>query len=889
MGKDALQKSNSVPLMTGNSRRPEATRKCVLRLDGYSYLIVANPPPEAPAKDAPEGEAEEEDAGDPTKPGTVVVRRFQPRVATVVREKAGEQCDEGGRQNDAAAETEASAAGDRRHGKSHGALGDARPLPPVDTLEACDKAANRLRDLSTHLQHGDVPLDMLQKTLQYAACVLEAVCQDETRKLTPIPPQPPPSLLETPLPPSGVATSMSVCPNEKRIPATDVLPADSVPRQPGVEQRRRALINANSKFNSGSFSKGAQSFFRKMLDEEDDLSEVQPDAVPNEVREWLASTFTRQAATQRKRSEDKPRFRSVANAIRAGIMVEKIYRRMSSSTLLQIPPHLANLLKYVDDWCFDVFNVNEVANGQVLRYLTYELFGRYGIVHKFKISSAALENFISAVEQGYCKYKNPYHNNLHAADVTQTVHYMLYSAGISSWLTELEAFATLFAAIIHDYEHTGTTNNFHVMSRSETALIYNDRSVLENHHISAAFRLLTEDDQNILSSLSKEEYKEFRLLVIEMVLATDMTSHFQQVKTMKTALSHHDFSLDKAKALSLILHCCDISHPSKEWRLHHRWTYLLMEEFFQQGDKEHELGLPYSPLCDRNTTLIAESQIGFIDFILNPTMDVCGDLLEKILLQVAQRANEDSISEEGSENKITEVLSEDDGKAQDDSKAKDDAKQQDDSKQEDAKPHEDGKKLSDEKTQQRSLSTVRPMRTTSTTSITSLTSITAISTDEGIKSGKVGSAPSSPRSPKGQLAPKELKRPWLKYLEENRSMWQERAAQDAEARRKRASPGNEGLESSRTESTPAESKTVQLKPLATKPSESKLAELQPLQSKSLESMPLEHKPLESRTPESRLLESKHTDPHTMDSKKLELSSLESTPLEATADTTTSAH
>ncbi|XP_075533586.1 phosphodiesterase 1c isoform X4 [Dermacentor variabilis] len=774
MGKDALQKSNSVPLMTGNSRRPEATKKCVLRLDGYSYLIVANPPPEAPAKDAPEGEAEEEDAGDPTKPGTVVVRRFQPRVATVVREKAGEQCDEGGRQNEDDAETEA-AAGERRNGKSHGALGDARPLPPVDTLEACDKAANRLRDLSTHLQHGDVPLDMLQKTLQYAACVLEAVCQDET---------------------------------------------------------------------SGSFSKGAQSFFRKMLDEEDDLSEVQPDAVPNEVREWLASTFTRQAATQRKRSEDKPRFRSVANAIRAGIMVEKIYRRMSSSTLLQIPNHLAALLKSVDDWCFDVFNVNEVANGQVLRYLTYELFGRYGIVHKFKVSSAALENFITAVEQGYCKYKNPYHNNLHAADVTQTVHYMLYSAGIGGWLTELEAFATLFAAIIHDYEHTGTTNNFHVMSRSETALIYNDRSVLENHHISAAFRLLTDDDQNILSSLSKEEYKEFRLLVIEMVLATDMTSHFQQVKTMKTALSHHDFSLDKAKALSLILHCCDISHPSKEWRLHHRWTYLLMEEFFQQGDKEHELGLPYSPLCDRNTTLIAESQIGFIDFILNPTMDVCGDLLEKILLQVSQRTTEDSISEEGSENKGTEALSEDDAKAQDDSKTKDDAKQQNDSKEEDAKPHEEGKKQNEEKIQQRSLPMVRPIRTTSTTSITSLSSITATSTDEGIKCGKMESAPSSPRSPKGQLAPKKLKRPWLKYLEENRSMWQERAAQDAEARRKRASQGNEAVESNRAESMPVESKTALLKSQQSKPLDSKASEAKLLESTSTEPQPTSSRALE---------------------------------------------
>lgn len=748
------------------NKDPRHFKKCksaTFRVDGLSYTIVANPPPEAPAKDAPEGEAEEEDVGDPTKPGTVVVRRFQPRVATVVREKAGEQCDEGGRPNEDDAETEA-AAGDRRNGKSHGALGDARPLPPVDTLEACDKAANRLRDLSTHLQHGDVPLDMLQKTLQYAACVLEAVCQDETRK---------------------------------------------------------------------------------MLDEEDDLSEVQPDAVPNEVREWLASTFTRQAATQRKRSEDKPRFRSVANAIRAGIMVEKIYRRLSSSTLLQIPNHLAALLKSVDDWCFDVFNVNEVANGQILRYLTYELFGRYGIVHKFKISSAALENFITAVEQGYCKYKNPYHNNLHAADVTQTVHYMLYSAGIGNWLTELEAFATLFAAIIHDYEHTGTTNNFHVMSRSETALIYNDRSVLENHHISAAFRLLTDDDQNILSSLSKEEYKEFRLLVIEMVLATDMTSHFQQVKTMKTALSHHDFSLDKAKALSLILHCCDISHPSKEWRLHHRWTYLLMEEFFQQGDKEHELGLPYSPLCDRNTTLIAESQIGFIDFILNPTMDVCGDLLEKIL-QVAQRTTEDSISEEGSENKGTETLSEDDAKVQDD-KTKDDSKQQNDSKEEDAKPHEEGKKQNEEKMQQRSLSMVRPMRTTSTTSITSLSSLTATSTDEGMKCGKMGSAPSSPRSPKGQVAPKELKRPWLKYLEENRSMWQERAAQDAEARRKRASQGNEAVESNRAETMPAESKAGLLKPQLSTPSESKASEAkeststepQPTSSRALEFMPLD--------------------------------------------------
>ncbi|KAA0183449.1 hypothetical protein HAZT_HAZT007464 [Hyalella azteca] len=57
-----------------------------------------------------------------------------------------------------------------------------------------------------------------------------------------------------------------------------------------------------------------------------------------------------------------------------------------------------------------------------------------------------------------------------------------------NWLTDIEILATLVAAMVHDYEHTGTTNNFHVMSGSDTALLYNDRAVLENHHISAAFR-----------------------------------------------------------------------------------------------------------------------------------------------------------------------------------------------------------------------------------------------------------------------------------------------------------------------------------------------------------------------------------------------------------------
>ena len=76
-----------------------------------------------------------------------------------------------------------------------------------------------------------------------------------------------------------------------------------------------------------------------------------------------------------------------------------------------------------------------------------------------------MQNFLEAVEAGYTKYKNPYHNSVHAADVLQTIYHMLNNAGLMSWLSSLEIFATFISAIIHDFEHTGTTNNFHMQTR----------------------------------------------------------------------------------------------------------------------------------------------------------------------------------------------------------------------------------------------------------------------------------------------------------------------------------------------------------------------------------------------------------------------------------------
>ena len=60
---------------------------------------------------------------------------------------------------------------------------------------------------------------------------------------------------------------------------------------------------------------------------------------------------------------------------------------------------------------------------------------------------------------------NAYHNNAtHGADVLQTVHYLVHTTGLEQWFCELELLALLLAAAIHNVDHTGTTNTFHIQS-----------------------------------------------------------------------------------------------------------------------------------------------------------------------------------------------------------------------------------------------------------------------------------------------------------------------------------------------------------------------------------------------------------------------------------------
>lgn len=79
----------------------------------------------------------------------------------------------------------------------------------------------------------------------------------------------------------------------------------------------------------------------------------------------------------------------------------------------------------LDDWSFNVFAVNDVSDGHALKFVGYELLQKYDLITKFKINTQVLDSFLFALEAGYSKFRNPYHNLIHGADVAQTVHFVL--------------------------------------------------------------------------------------------------------------------------------------------------------------------------------------------------------------------------------------------------------------------------------------------------------------------------------------------------------------------------------------------------------------------------------------------------------------------------------
>lgn len=84
---------------------------------------------------------------------------------------------------------------------------------------------------------------------------------------------------------------------------------------------------------------------------------------------------------------------------------------------------------------------------------------------------------------------------------------------------------------------SGTNNAFHISTKTSYAIRYNDKSVLENHHVSSAFIVAQKPETNIFANFIREDYTKIRERIIALVLSTDMSFHFADLSKIKGRLA----------------------------------------------------------------------------------------------------------------------------------------------------------------------------------------------------------------------------------------------------------------------------------------------------------------------------------------------------------------
>jgi 3'5'-cyclic nucleotide phosphodiesterase len=295
------------------------------------------------------------------------------------------------------------------------------------------------------------------------------------------------------------------------------------------------------------------------------------------------------------------------------------FRKMS---MVAVNPEL------VDTWDFDPLDQSREATYEILEFIFFRSFDFSNLV-----SNVNFRKFTESIANQY--KANPFHSWEHGVDVGHCVFRLFRSDFYGQELhasvyTQNEVYGLLLAAIAHDVGHPGVTNQFLTETSDELAMKFNDRSPLENFHCSVFFQ--TAAECGMFASFSESDRKETRRLLIEAILHTDNAFHFQMVKDMEF-LSLDIEGLEESQKVetlrsrkflisNVILHASDISNQAKPWHVCQRWANRVLEEFFNQGDREKQLGIPIGILNDREKCDIPLSQIGFIEFIVAPLFAV---------------------------------------------------------------------------------------------------------------------------------------------------------------------------------------------------------------------------------------------------------------------------
>ena len=292
---------------------------------------------------------------------------------------------------------------------------------------------------------------------------------------------------------------------------------------------------------------------------------------------------------------------------------------------------------------FNIFELKKIiGHTNILPLMGKTILESFGLVDNSIIQINKLDNFLFSITKEYLT-TTLYHNSMHGADVTQTIclYFLNSNAEEICQTNVLDLLSILIASLGHDIGHPGLNNNFQINALTDMALTYNDISCLENFHVSKLFKLIKKDENNIFEKLNITDFKTIRKRMISEILATDMANHGKVMSVIKSRIpdeildgnkNNIKFELlsknpktqfeEQQSLLDFFIHSADLAHNTKLFKISIQWVELLSNEFWLQGDKEKNLKLPVSFLCDRIGCNVPNSQIGFIKGFILPTFEV---------------------------------------------------------------------------------------------------------------------------------------------------------------------------------------------------------------------------------------------------------------------------
>ncbi|GMI12756.1 hypothetical protein TrRE_jg10957 [Triparma retinervis] len=274
-----------------------------------------------------------------------------------------------------------------------------------------------------------------------------------------------------------------------------------------------------------------------------------------------------------------------------------------------------------DDYGFDLFSKSR----DDLCAVVFSFFEDLNLCDRLNVDDDILQNLILAIFETYNDV--PFHNYYHAFSVCHMTYMMIRHCDCARYLTSLDIFSALIAALSHDADHPGVSNSYLVAMQKPLAVVHNDDAVLERHHASTTTRILAEDDNNVFAKMDPGDHRHARKVILTAILGTDMSRHMEHVTALHERADRRDTTpferaslKDRISLVSNIVHCADLSAQTLPSVVSEVFEGRLMEEFSQQSSKEEEDGCAVSTFMKglENKRKRCELQLNFVSAIALP-------------------------------------------------------------------------------------------------------------------------------------------------------------------------------------------------------------------------------------------------------------------------------